>query len=301
MSSGPAPSQDGKGLAYLLLVLTTLFWSGNFVLARAMHDSLPPVALSFWRWMLAGTVLAPFAWRRMLAALPLLKTHWRTVLPLALFGVAGYNTLAYQGLQSTPATNAGLLNAFIPILILLLGALFFGQHLGRIAIAGILVSLLGVLMLVGHGEPSRLAQFRFNPGDLWVLAAGLSWACYTLLLRRLPAGLNRMALLMATIVLGVMVLCPAYLLESLSGRTLTVTVPHLLAILYVGLLPSVMAYLFYNHGVAKLGAARAGQFIHLMPVFVPLLSTLFLGEQLHLFHAAGIALIFAGIAVSSRG
>ncbi|WP_018151994.1 DMT family transporter [Leeia oryzae] len=286
--------------AYVLLVLTTLFWSGNFVLARALHNSIPPVALSFWRWCIAGAILAPFVWPRFKSALPELRQIPGKLWLLTLTGVAGYNTLAYLGLQQTTATNAGLLNAFIPILILLFGAIAFKHRLGWLAIAGITVSLLGVMMIVSKGDVNHLLNVRLNMGDGWVILAGVAWAIYTLTLRHIPPTLDRMALLLATILLGCAVLLPFYLLEYMHAAHIAGNLANLAGLAYVGTFPSIIAYLFYTLAVSRLGAPKAGQFIHLMPVFVPLLSILFLGEQFHPYHLAGILAIFAGIAITSR-
>lgn len=287
-------------LAYLLLMLTALFWSGNFVLARAMHASVAPLTLSFARWSIALLLLLPFgaapAWRQRQLWLP----YWRRLLLLGLLGVSGFNSLVYWGLQYTAATNGVLLNSFIPILIVLFGALFFGMRIAGRQMLAVAVSFAGVLLIVAHGDWHRLAALDINRGDAVVFLAMVAWAFYTLLLKTLPAGLDRIGLLTVQVAIGLAGIAPFFAAELLSGRHTPLNAATLATFAYVGTLPSVAAYYFYNLGVARVGAARAGMFIHLMPMFGALLSVVFLGEQLHGYHLAGIALILAGVFLATR-
>lgn len=287
-------------LAYLLLTLTALFWSGNFVLARAMHASVAPMTLSFARWSIALLLLLPFgaapAWRQRALWLP----YWRRLLALALLGVTGFNSLAYWGLQYTAATNAVLLNSFIPILIVLFGALFFGVTIARRQALAVAISFAGVLLVVAHGDWQRLAALDINRGDAVVFLAMVAWALYTLLLRGMPPTLHRIGLLTLQVAIGLIGIAPLFAWELASGRHTPLNAATLATFAYVGTLPSVAAYYFYNLGVARVGAARAGMFIHLMPGFGALLSMLFLGEALQLYHLAGITLILAGVTLATR-
>ena len=287
-------------LAYLLLTLTALFWSGNFVLARAMHASVAPMTLSFARWSIALCLLLPFgaapAWRQRALWLP----HWRRLLLLGLLGVTGFNSLVYWGLQYTAATNGVLLNSFIPILIVLFGALFFGVAIARRQALAVAISFAGVLLVVAHGDWHRLAALDINRGDAVVFLAMVAWALYTLLLRGMPPALDRIGLLTLQVAIGLVGIAPLFAWELAGGRHTPLNAATLATFAYVGTLPSVAAYYFYNLGVTRVGAARAGMFIHLMPMFGALLSMLFLGEALQLYHLAGITLILAGVTLATR-
>ncbi|WP_269531074.1 DMT family transporter [Chitinimonas sp. BJYL2] len=293
----PAPSPS---LAYLLLTLTSLFWSGNFVVARATHAAIPPMALSFGRWLIALMILLPFALRPMWRDRALLRAQWQRVALLGAIGVAGFNSLAYAGLHFTSATNAVLTNSFIPILILPLGALFLGERISLRQCLGVAISFAGVAMIFSHGEPGRLLRLDLNKGDLLLLLAALDWAVYTLMLRGLDPRIDRLGLLLALVIVGVICIAPLLLWELSSGAQLAMTGANLATFVYVGVFPSVLAYLFYNYGVQAVGASRAGSFIHLMPVFGSVLAWLFLGEQFAWFHAVGIGAIFAGLLLTSR-
>lgn len=280
---------------YLFLALATLFWSGNFVVGRAVHGRIPPVGLAFWRWVVALALLLPFARRPLARDWRAIARAWRVVLPLGILGVGNFNMLVYVGLNGTTATSALLLQsacpAFIVAIAFVTGA---GRATGR-QVAGIAVSLAGVLTILGRGTPAALSALAFERGDLWVLAAVLSWALYTLLLARRPAGVDPLALLAALVAIGAGWIAPFYALEVARGARLALDAVTAASIAYVAVFASLVAYVLWNEGVARVGPSRAGVFLHLMPAFGSLLAVALLGESFRPFHAAGIALILAGV------
>jgi drug/metabolite transporter (DMT)-like permease len=280
---------------YVLLVLTTLFWSGNFVLGRAVNAIFTPFTLSFWRWAVALAILLPFVWTSLREQGPLIRRHWPILLLLSLLGVVNFNTFVYIGLQSTTATNAVLMLSVTPVLIVALSFLLLRQTVTGWQALGIAISLVGVLVLVGRGEPRSLLARQVNPGDLWILAAVVSWALYSVCLRWRPAELKPLNFQAATMAIGVVLLAPFYGWDLAQERWVALNAATVGVIFYLALFPSILAYIFWNRAVAELGANRAGQFLHLMPAFGAVLAMLFLGERLYGFHGVGIALIAAGI------
>lgn len=285
---------------YLLLTLTVLFWSGNMVVGRGIRGDVPPLAMAFWRWAVALLCVLPLALPHLKTQWPLLRRGWKPLLVLGLLGVGGYNTFAYLALQETTATNATLLNSFIPIVTITISWAFLGKHLTRLQSTGVLISLSGALAIVSRGDPAVLLHLNLNVGDLWMLLAVLDWAIYTVALAWRPAGLHPMLMLGATTAIGLAALAPAYAWEIAAGRHIHLHAGSLAALAYVGIFPSFIGYIFYNRGVAEVGANRASLFIHLMPVFGTLLSALFLGEIPQWYHYAGIGLIFSGIWLTMR-
>jgi drug/metabolite transporter (DMT)-like permease len=220
---------------------------------------------------------------------------------LGLLGVGGYNTLAYIALQYTVATNAVLLNSFIPIATMAISWAVLGRSLARIQAIGSTISFCGVIIIIARGDASLFATLSINPGDLWMLAAVLIWAIYTVGLHWRPTGIHPMLLLAALIVVGLGALTPLYLWELLvQGRSINVNSGSLVSLLYVGVFPSFLGYIFYNRGVIAVGANKASLFFHLMPVFGTLLSYIFLGEVPLGFHFIGIGLILSGIFLTTR-
>lgn len=280
---------------YLLLTLTTLFWSGNMVLGRAIRDDVPPLTLAFWRWVIALALTLPFALPHLRTQWPLLKRGWKQIIILGLLGVGCYNTLAYVALQYTAATNAVLLNSFIPIATIALSWAFLKKHLHGVEWFGVLLSFIGVATIVCRGSLDTLAGLSLNVGDLWMLGAVLTWALYTIGLQWRPAGIHPMLMLAAFTIVGLFALVPAYAWELSQGKTINFSAGSLAGIAYTGLFPGFLGYVFYNRAVGEVGASKASLFIHLMPVFGTMLSAIFLNEIPHAYHYAGIALIFAGI------
>lgn len=280
---------------YLLLVLTTLFWSGNFVLGRAVSGNIPPIALSFWRWAVAFLILLLLTLPQLKGQWPLLRRHWKILILLGILGVTNYNTFAYIGLQYTTATNAVLMVSTTPVFIVALSFLLLGHTVHLRQALGIIASLLGVAIIVARGDLGTLLEQEINRGDAWIMAAVLSWALYSVCLKWRPAGLHPLSFLTAIMGTGLMVLVPIYGWDLARGNLFELNLMTLGSIGYVALFPSVLAYIFWNQAVAELGANKCGQFMHLMPAFGAGLSWLLLGEGLHGFHMAGIGLIALGI------
>lgn len=284
----------------LLLALASLFWAGNLVIGRAVHTAASPFFLSFWRWSLALALLLPFAWPHLRRDWPELRRSLPVLMLLALLGVMSFSTLVYLGLRSTPAVNALLLQSVIPLAILLCSFLLFGERARPRQWLGVLVSIGGVIAIASHGALDDLLHLRLHPGDLWVLAAVLSYAVYSACLRLRPR-LHPLSFLAASIALSLPALGPAYAIERASFAPHAAFDATLLpVILYLAIFPSLLSYLFFNRGVELIGANRAGLFIHLIPAFGTVMAVALLGERLHGFHLAGLALIGLGLSLALR-
>jgi len=287
---------------YLLLALAALFWSGNFIVGRAVHDNIPPVTLAVWRWIGALILLFPFAWRHLRRDISSLWQHRWIVLALSAFGISLFNTMIYAGLGSTTAINALLMQSAIPIAILVCPFCAFGDRVRPMQLLAISISFIGVATIAGRGSIEALLNLQLNSGDIWVLAAVLSYAVYSVLLRKRPT-VHPLSFLVASFIAGLFLLFPAYAWEILSTAWQAPNASSLLALVYLALFPSLLAYLFFNRGVELIGANRAGQFIHLMPVFGSMLAVAFLGEAVQIFHLVGLVFIATGItlATASKG
>ena len=282
-------------MAYLYLSLAALFWSGNFVVGRAVNGRIPPVALAFWRWTAALAILLVVARRPLAAQWRTLARAWPIVVPLGILGVGNFNTLVYLGLTETTATNALLLQSACPALVVAIAAAFGAGRPSPAQVAGIALSLAGVAVILAKGAPAALSAVDLSRGDLWVLLAVLSWSVYTLLLARRPKEVDPLALLTALVLVGVLWIAPWYALEAARGARLRADGTTLAAVAYTAVFASVAAYALWNAGVARVGASRASVFLHLMPACGSLLAIAVLGERFQAFHAAGIALILLGV------
>jgi drug/metabolite transporter (DMT)-like permease len=287
-------------LGWLVLILPPLFWAGNFVVGRAARDDVPPMMLAFARHFIALLVLLPFGWATMRRDLGRYwACRWQLV-RVSLAGMVVFNLLVYGGLHATTASNAQLMNSTIPVLIVMLGTVLHRQSLGATQIAGLLLSCTGVLTIILHGDPARLLALQFSQGDLMVFAAMVSFALFTVWLRALPADMDRLGLLGAQLAIAVVLLSPLVVWEYVAGGARsTWTTVAIAAMLYVGVAASLLANLLFMFGIARVGPARAGMFIHLVPLYGAAMSIALLGERLQVYHVIGMAAIMAGLACAN--
>lgn len=288
-------------LAYLGLVLTPLFWAGNAVVARGVVGQIPPLSMSFWRWVLALAILLPIglpaAWRQR----RVIGEHWLTILALATFSVGAFNSLLYFAAVTTTATNIALINTTIPIMVALLSWLLLGDRTRPIQALGIALAVVGILVVVGRGELTTLTALQAQPGDLLMVLAVFCWGLFSVLLRRQSVPLTPLAFLTVQVALGTLVILPFYLVDLwfFSGG-FEVGVGSLVPLLYFAIFPGLLAYAFWNHAVHQVGPARSAIFMYLTPVFATVLATVFLDETLGMPHMVGGLLILAGLYLATR-
>ncbi|MFF2808630.1 DMT family transporter [Streptomyces sp. NPDC058000] len=297
------PSTQAVGLT--LALTATVVWSGNFVIARALHETVPPVQTAFWRWNIALLAVAPFALGQVRREWSVIRRHLGFLALAALLGVTLFNTLIYTAGKSTSATNMAMIAAASPMMIALfdlIGGRRGGREpLGARRIAGMVIALLGVLTLVGKGSPTAVLHLDFAGGDLWMLAATATFAGYSALLRRRPEGIGGLSFLFMTFALGAAMLVPAYAVSLGVEGGFPLTAGTAGPLLYIGVCSSAVAYFTWNKAIALVGAARAGAVYYLQPVCVALLSLVLLGEGISTMQVLCMALIVAGVALGAAG
>ncbi|HUQ26351.1 MAG TPA: DMT family transporter [Burkholderiales bacterium] len=288
-----------RAAAFGLLALANLMWSGNWILGRALRETFDPIALNFWRWLIALLVLAPFAVREAVAKRAIIRRHAGLLGFLALAGVVAFQGLVYLGLESTTAINAVLINASAPAFIVICSWAVDRQRAGWRQLGGMLISFLGVLVIVCQGEPARLLQLEIHRGDAWILLAMPIWGIYSVLVKRCPPELRGVALTFVLAAIGVAMLLPLYFASAARGPLRWPTQAEAGAVLYVAVAASVLAFLCWNRGVSVVGANAAGFTLPLLPAFGTVLALIFLGEAFRGFHAAGFAILLVGVVLAT--
>ncbi len=283
---------------YLLLTLAVFFWSGNFIVGRAVRANIPPIALAFWRWTCASLLVFFLAWPHLKPDLPMVKRHWPILILLSILGVASFNTLLYMGLQWTMALNAFLMQATMPVLIVVMSFLLFREKISGRQTFGVVLSLAGAFVIIVQGNINALLSLSLNQGDILIFTAVVCYAGYSVLLRQRPS-IHPLSFLSVTFIIGSLILLPFYLWETFTLRPIHFDRSTLMAVGYVAVFPSIVSYFCFNRGVELVGANRAGLFMYLMPVFGSLMAIGFLGESLHWYHGAGILLIASGILLAT--
>ncbi len=298
--SGEPEAPPGTRLApYLMLALATLFWSGNWVVGRAVHEVAPPIGLNFWRWTVAVLILAPLTAREIRRNWPVIVREWKVLLILGASGVALFQCMLYTGLRSTTAINALLLNSVFPVIMVAMSWAVRRETITRRQALGIFVSFAGVLAIITRGEPEMLARLSFNRGDLWILAALPVWGAYSLLLDRRPQELSGLGLVFVIGVVGLVLMAPFYAIEMRIMGRMPFDGPTVASVLYIGAFASVAAYFLWNRAVPRVGANKAAFSLHLMPAFGTAMAVSFLGESVHWYQLGGISLILLGVYLST--
>jgi drug/metabolite transporter (DMT)-like permease len=283
--------------AWAVLLATLVLWSGNWIVARAVRDDISPGVATAGRLLIVALVLAPFVWRGLAAKLPRLsRRDWQV---LGLLGFAGggiHLALQWLGLHFTTATSATLYLSTAPIFILLLAAPVLGEAIGARQWLGVAVSFCGVALIGTRGEVTRLS---FNIGDFCALLSMVFWGSYTVFLRLRRDALGVLEFIAMVCALGLVFMAPWLMAEYFIGMRMALNAAGAAAVLYSALGSLLLAYAGWSYVVTRLGAARAGVTMHLMPAIAVGLAALFLGERPYGFHFAGVALILAGVTLAS--
>ena len=300
-ASSKTAAPDRAWLAYLMLTMTMLMWSGNFIIGRGLRDILSPASFSLWRWLMTALLIVPFAWPHLRRQWPIMLRHWRILLLLSILMVSIGNTLTYYSLELTTAINAALVNAVQPVVMVVVAWLLDRDAVTPLQGVGITLSLFGVVMVVSRADIDAILALRFNIGDLWMLLAVISFSFYAVIHRRAPRDVHPLCLLQTIALVGAIGVIPTYVGEWVAGTArLSVTLEAVAAIFYIAFFASFIAILFWNKGLAMIGPSRAGVFIYLLPVFSSILSIVLLDEHVRPYHLVGFAFIVAGIYVTTR-
>lgn len=284
---------------YILLVLCVLFWSGNFVFGRLISNDISPIELSFYRWFFVLLILLPFILIHYRNLLIVLKKEYVILFVLGGLGIAGFNTFLYYGLQTTTATNALLINSSTPIFIIIFSAIIFKSSINKLQLLGVFLSTIGVIYLILKGELNHILDLHFTIGDLWIIAACIDWALYSVLLKYKPKELNSLEFFSITTLIGTFIL---YLVFIYQGYSLEFSFLEnkevLYSLAYIVIFPSILSFYFWNKATIEIGANKAGQFAHLMPIFGAILAYIFLKEKVQGYHLIGTIFIALGIYLS---
>ena len=303
MSSEPAsPSHSQHWIAnqpYLLLSITALCWAGNAIVGRLAAGHIPPVTLSFLRWSFAFLIILPFAWKHLKRDWGAIRSHLGTMIFLSIIGIAAFNTLQYWALEHTQALNTLLLQSAGPLFVAVWSLILLGVRLTLAQAGGIALSLIGVLVILLHGDLTALSSIEFNKGDIIFTVALAIFGLYSVLSLKRPQ-IHGLSFVGFTFGCGAVCLVPLWIWELFTRPVMQLDAANLLSLFYVAVFPSTLAYLCFNRGVQLIGANRAAPFFHVVPVFGSIMAISFLGERPQAFHFIGFALVLTGVFVASR-
>jgi drug/metabolite transporter (DMT)-like permease len=300
-ASSTAPS-SGNWLAnqpYLLLCITALCWAGNAIIGRLAAGHIPPVTLSFLRWFLAFLIILPFAWKHLMHDWAAIRARLGTMIFVSVTGIAAFNTMQYWALEYTTALNTLLLQSAAPLFVAVWSLMLLGVRLTLAQAGGIAVSLVGVLVILLHGDLTTLTSIEFNKGDVIFTVALLIFGLYSVLTLKRPQ-IHGLSFAGFTFGCGAACLAPLLIWELLTRPMMALDTTNLLSLFYVAVFPSTLAYLCFNRGVQLIGANRAAPIFHIVPAFGSVMAIVFLSERPQLFHVIGFALVLVGVFIASR-
>jgi drug/metabolite transporter (DMT)-like permease len=286
--------------AFLLLISSSLFWSGNFFTGKiASFYDLTPFKLSFLRWSLAFLLLLPFTFRKIILDLSKYKKNLSYLIITSILGVTVFNSFTYLSLETSMVINSSIMTSMAPLLIIFFSWLIFNTQTYFMQFFGIILSIIGVILIISNANLNNLINLNFTIGDLWMLAAVFSWGLYSVLLKKIDSTLSQLATLEVMIFIGLIFIFPFYFFESLNNSFLPKDFNELLMITYVAIFASIASFFAWNKGVSIVGANKASLFLHLIPVFSSIWAILFLDEIFSFFHLIGTVFIIFGIVLSN--
>ena len=288
-------------LAYLLLILTTIFWSGNFIVGKAASAyQIPPFSLNFYRWLFAGLILLPFTFKEILNKKHHIINNFGLYIVLGVTSITIFNSTVYYSLYHTQVINSILLISTIPVWIIFFSFLLKIEKTNIYQIFGVIFSLIGVMAIITKSDIKIFLNLQFNKGDISMVIAMLSWAIYSSLLKKKKYELSQLSLLQIIIFTGLIFLTPIYILELNYGYKIIIGTPFILTLIYVVIFPGLLAFIFWIKGISIIGANRAGVFLHLMPIFGSTLAIIIFNEKFMYYHIFGTIFIILGLFLSNK-
>jgi drug/metabolite transporter (DMT)-like permease len=281
-------------IAFLMITMTVLLWSISVVVGKGLHEEIPLIGLTFWRWIIALFFLAPFVWREIYLNIDIVCKYWRIYLAQGIFMVGG-GTLLFTSLYFTSAINAALVNTTQPAITALLAWIVLKDRLKNIQYAGIASAIAGVIFMIIKADFKILINLDFNIGDFIVVLAITSYSMYAINLRNLPSELGTFSSLFLIIFFGSFPLLPFYIGETILIKPFPFTLESCIWASFLAVIISIGSIALWNTGNRSVGPQRAAVFVSLMPIFGSVLAITFLGENLYFYHLIGSFFICSGI------
>ena len=293
--------QNKNNLAYFILILTTIFWSGNFIVGKAASTyDIPPFSLNFYRWFFAGLILFPFTIKELIAKKKYILENIGFFTILGITSITIFNSIVYYSLYYTQVISGILMISTIPVWIIFISSILNIEKTNIFQIIGVVFSLLGVIFIITKADLEIIKNLDFNKGDLSMVVAMFSWAVYSALLKRKKYEISQVTLLQVVIITGLIFLTPIYFIEMYMGNIIVLGIPFVLTLTYVVFFPGLASFFFWIKGISIIGANRAGVFLHLMPIFGAIMAMLIFNERFMFYHILGAIFIIAGITLSNK-
>ena len=293
--------KNKNNLAYLLLIFTTIFWSGNFIVGKAASlYQIPPFSLNFYRWFFAGLILLPFTFKELINKKNYIFQNIGFFIILGISSITIFNSIVYYSLYYTQVISGVLMISTIPVWIIFIASILNIEKTNVFQIIGVGLSLIGVICIITKADLNLIKNLDFNKGDLTMLIAMFSWSIYSALLKKKKYELSQITLLQVVIGFGVIILIPFYFIDISIGNEIKFDMPFFLILTYVVFFPGLISFFLWIKGVGLIGANRAGVYLHLMPILGAIMAMIIFDEKIMFYHFVGAIFIILGIILSNR-
>ena len=293
--------KNSNKIAYFILILTTIFWSGNFIVGKAASMfQIPPFSLNFYRWFFAGLILLQFTYKEIINKKKYILENLGFFIILGITSITRFNSIVYFSLYYTQVISGILMISTIPVWIIFISSILNIEKTNIFQILGVVLSLTGVIFIITKADINLIKNLDFNKGDLSMVVAMFSWAIYSALLKRKKYKISQISLLEVVIICGLIFLAPIYFIEMSMGKLIILEKPFYLTLAYVVIFPGLAAFFFWIKGISIIGANRAGIFLHLMPIFGAIMAMVIFDEKFMYYHFLGAIFIIAGITLSNK-
>ena len=290
-----------KYFSYVLLVLATLFWSGNFIVGKfATLFEIPPLTLNVYRWASVWLILMPFTYKEIYKNLANIKKNWLVISFMGMITISTFNSVVYFALNYTQVINAVLVLAAIPAATIVLSSLMKIEKTNFFQLLGLFLSIIGIGSIISNGDVQKITSLNFNKGDLWMLVCVITWALYSTLLKKNKFKFSQFTLIQLMVSAGLIFLIPQLFYEKSIGLEVNFNKPFFIILFYVVVFPAIAAYYFWQKGVEIIGPNRASMFIQLMPLFSAIMAIIIFKEKFELYHLTGATFIVIGIYLSNN-
>ena len=290
-----------NNLAYILLILAALFWSGNFIIGKlATLFQIPPLTLNFFRWGVVWLMLIPFTFKEIFKKMNHVKENWILISILGILSISTFNSVVYFSLNYTQVINAVLMLAAIPAVVMVLSSLLKIEKTNLFQLVGLFLSIIGILVIISNADIQKILSLNFNKGDLSMLLCIFSWSLYSTLLKKKKLPFSQFSLIQLMVTVGLIFLIPQYYYEHSVGLELNPNKVFYIILTYVVLFPAIAAYYCWNKAIGLIGPNRSSMFIQLMPLFSALMAIVIFDEKFQMYHFIGAGFIILAIYLSNK-
>ena len=284
----------------LLLFIQPIFMASNLVVARGGVEFVPPISLAFWRWAVVFIILLPFTFLSLKKNFKIIKKEYKKLFFLGATGCGVCGAFPFLAGETTTITNMGIIYTSSPIFIILISSFFFNEKVNMIKIIGLISCLIGVFIIIIKGDPQLLINLNFTIGDLWMLAAAIGWALYSVYLFYWKTELEMFQRFTLIAFFGALSLLPFYIIEEIMVERTLFNSEFFLWVIFAAVSPGIIAFTLYTQAQKYLGATLTGFTLYIFTIYAAIYGFIFFNEKLEPYHFAGTALVFFGVYLAKK-